>query len=423
MINGIQDPPPQAGPKLWNLNFSLLWNGQLVSALGDTVYAIALGFWVLAVTGSTALMGTLMAASSLPRILVSPFAGVVVDRSDRKSLLIIMDLIRGAVVVLVGVAALTGQIKVWMVFACGVIISLGGAFFNPAVSSAIPDIADKRLIVQANSVFNMIYTGSGLLGNSTGGIIFKLLGAPFLFLFNGLSYLVSALTLCFIRIPKIVHAAGPVRFFADLKEGLSFIWRFRGLRLLMIVAGVLNFFAVMGIMLILPLFQQTRQLGPVLYGLTMAIFTGGLLLGFLFASVYRFPAERRFPVFVLCSLGMSASMILFPVFLNFPYMAAMALVAGFVNAILNSFIGAIMQLTVPQDKRGKVFGFTASLSGGLTPIAFAIGGLLAEVVPIRGLISGSFFIIIFVFIPLFMNAAFRRFINFDPERQKIEEIM
>ena len=73
--------------RLWNRGFLLLWQGQLVSSLGDVIYEIALGFWILAVTGSTAMMGSLMAASALPRILVAPFAGVLVDRSERKWLL------------------------------------------------------------------------------------------------------------------------------------------------------------------------------------------------------------------------------------------------------------------------------------------------------------------------------------------------
>jgi MFS family permease len=98
--------------RLWGRNFLLLWQGQLVSGLGDVVYEIALGFWILAVTGSTALMGSLMAASALPRILVAPIAGVVVDRSERKWLLISMDLARGVCVVLVAAAAFAG-VALW----------------------------------------------------------------------------------------------------------------------------------------------------------------------------------------------------------------------------------------------------------------------------------------------------------------------
>ena len=78
--------------RLWNLNFFLLWQGQFVSAIGDVVYEIALGFWILAVTGSTVIMGTLMAASTIPRVLLAPLAGVIVDRKDRKGLLILMDI-------------------------------------------------------------------------------------------------------------------------------------------------------------------------------------------------------------------------------------------------------------------------------------------------------------------------------------------
>jgi DHA3 family macrolide efflux protein-like MFS transporter len=101
--------------KLWTTNFLLLWQGQLVSILGDVVYAIALGFWILAKTGSTGLMGGLMAASVLPRILASPVAGVVVDRFDRRRLMIWMDVIRGAAVVAIAAAALAGFLQVWKI--------------------------------------------------------------------------------------------------------------------------------------------------------------------------------------------------------------------------------------------------------------------------------------------------------------------
>lgn len=74
--------------KLWNKNFTLLWQGQLVSCLGDAFYSIALGFWVLDKTGSSAIMGILMAAVSIPRVIIGPFAGVIVDRFDRKKLIL-----------------------------------------------------------------------------------------------------------------------------------------------------------------------------------------------------------------------------------------------------------------------------------------------------------------------------------------------
>jgi MFS family permease len=103
-------------------------------------------------------MGTLMAATLLPRVIISPFAGVWVDRSDRKWLIVFMDLIRGVFVVLVGIAAITGIIQIWMVFVAGIILGICGAFFGTAVSSSIPDIVPKSKLVKANSAFALVFT-------------------------------------------------------------------------------------------------------------------------------------------------------------------------------------------------------------------------------------------------------------------------
>jgi len=182
-VIAAEGTPPREERRLWNVNFLLLWQGQFVSSLGDTAYTVALGFWVLAVTGSTALMGTLMATTALTRVVVSPFAGVLVDRSDRKWMIVAADAARGVVIVAVAAAAFAGVLDVWMVFAAGVILGLGGAFFGPAVISALPDIVPKAKLVKANSVFHLIYAASGIPGYSVGGCLYALLGAPLRFLF------------------------------------------------------------------------------------------------------------------------------------------------------------------------------------------------------------------------------------------------
>jgi DHA3 family macrolide efflux protein-like MFS transporter len=424
-MNAGIDPSSQsrARGKLWNRNFFILWQGQLVSALGDVIYSIALGFWILAKTGSTALMGALMAAAALPRVLASPFAGVLVDRGDRKRLLILTDLVRGLAVALVGVAALLGSAQVWMVFAAAVVIGLGGAFFNPAVASSLPDIVGRDKLVQANSVFHMIYTLSGLAGNSAGGILFKILGAPVMFLFNGLSYLFSALAILFVKIPGIEAKKEHSDFFSDMKLGFAFVWRFIGLRHLLTFAAIVNFFASMGIMLILPLFERQRHLGPALYGLVMACLTGGLLAGLLFSSLVHIRPALRFRLFAACGLISSFTMILFPLCHYFPAMALLAFVCGAASALLNMFMASVIQLTVPQEMRGKVFGILGSISTGLMPLAMVTGGVLAEFIPIRILISASFAVTIFLYLPLFASAAFRHTIAFDPATQTTADLI
>jgi len=405
--------------KLWTANFLLLWQGQLVSILGDVVYAIALGFWILAVTGSTALMGGLMAASLLPRILVSPVAGVVVDRADRRLLMIWMDALRGAAVVAVGVAAIAGALQVWMVFSAGIVIGLCGAFFSPAVSSVIPDITGPSKVVQANSVFSMLQTGGNIVGNSAGGILFQAIGAPFLFLFNGISYLFSAASLLFARFPAIHPSQETSRFGMELKNGLSFVWKIRGLRTLIAVGAVLNFFANMAIVLILPFYQKNPALGPLKYGIAMAVFTGGMFLGMLLTATVKVPPARRFSLFGLCGIISMACLIAFPWVGTFGVAIALLAVAGLSNAVLNVFIMAVMQLTVPQDMRGKVFALMGMVLQGLTPIAFALAGGLAEFVPLPVLMSACFAASIVFGLPMLMVRSFRRFINYDPQRDAV----
>ncbi len=408
--------------KLWTPNFILLWQGQLVSILGDVIYGIALGFWVLAVTGSTALMGTMMAASTLPAVLVSPFAGVIADRTDRRKLLILMDIIRGAAVVLLAIAVFRGSDGIWMVFTTGIVLSVCGAFFSPAVGSTIPDIVPKSRLIGANSMMGIIQSGSNIIGNSAGGFLFQVLGAPVLFLFNGLSFIVSAFLNLFLKIPKIERKEKQ-HFFADMKDGYKFVWRFRGLRDLLVIISVLNFVSFVAIVLFLPLFQQTESLGPGRYGVAMAFLTGGMLVAMIATSAIKFAPAGRLKIFMLSSVIGFICFSATALAENFILMCVLIFLGGFFNAIINVFINTTIQLTVPQFMRGKVFALVSMLSQALTPFGMLLGGVLGEFFPIRTIIFVCFMFTLVAFIPFGFMKSFRRFINFDPEKETLEDIL
>ncbi|WP_102401118.1 MFS transporter [Haloimpatiens massiliensis] len=414
-----------AKEKLWNKNFFLLWQGQLISALGDVVYEIALGFWILAVTGSTALMGTLMAVSTLPRVILSPFAGVFVDRWDRKKVIVVGDLIRGVCITFIGVAACLGFIKIWMVFVAGIIMNLCAAFFNPAVSSTLPDITPKSKLVKANSVYNMIYTGTNIVGNSAGGFIFKILGAPIMFLINGISYLFSAFTEIFIKIPEMHRETNKEKstFFNDMKDGFRFVWKFKGLRNFLIMAAAMNFFGGIGIMLLIPFFNMNASLGPAKYGIASGVMSLGMFLGMLCVSVINIPQKKKFMIFTGSFVLSIIFWMIFPLISIFPIMAIILGIGGFLNAIFNVLFSSTVQLTVPQEYRGKVFSLIATISGGLTPIAFAVGGILAEFIPIKILISSCFLIALLIFLPVGFTQSSRRFIEFNPDNETLDDIL
>lgn len=402
--------------KLWTRSFLILWQSQLVSTMGDAVYAIALGFWVLEATGSTALMGVLMAASTLPGVLLSPFAGVLIDRSNKKLLMIAMDVLRGAAVVLLAAAAYAGLIQIWMVFAAGILLSASGAVFGPGISSAIPDLVPVQKIANANSAFATVGTGANLVGSAAGGFLYTALGAPLLFLLNGLSFLFSGASLPFVKIPSVKHDVKP-QFFKDMADGFRYMWHQKGLRFILILAAVINFFCAIAIMLFLPLCQTDPTLGSEKYGLLMASFMGGSMVGFAAMSIINVKPKDKMRVFVIASI-LSNTLTLVAV--NQPVyivMLILLVLAGLLNSIVNVQLISTVQTSVPSEMRGKVMSFMMAATQGLTPFAMALGGVFGELFPIRLVITVSFAIGFLVMVTSYFSKSFKEYLTQDNAAQ------
>jgi MFS family permease len=218
--------------RLWNKNFFLLWQGSLVSFIGDMLYQFALGFWVLDKTGSTATMGLVMSAGFIPVIIVGIFAGTFVDRHDRKIIIVSTDLIRGIAVLTGGILALLNLLPVWGVLILSVIIGTCSSFFSPASGSSLPDIVPSEFLDKANSLTSMIRGGGTIIGKAMAGFLFTILGAPILFIANGVSYLLSALSESFISIPQVHNVNSQKKFREDLSAGAKYLWDHKALRFL-----------------------------------------------------------------------------------------------------------------------------------------------------------------------------------------------
>ncbi|MDD1773957.1 MAG: MFS transporter [Methanobacterium sp.] len=410
--------------KFLSLSLYLLLQGQFVSVMGDMIYEIALGFWVLAFTGSPALMGILMATSLLPGVLLAPFAGVVVDRTNRKRLMILTDLIRGITIILVAIAAFMGILQLWMVFIAGIILGIGGAFFGPSVMSVFPQMVPKDKLTNANSLFGMANTGADILGNGIGGFLYGLIGAPFMFFLNGLSFLISGASLIFAKIPKSRESKITTEnFVSDLKYSLKFVWKLKGLFYILIIFALFSFLIHIAVVLLIPLFQFTPGLGATKYGIAMASYTVGVFLGLVVLSSITIRPNKRAGL-MLVSLSISnICLIIFALITNFYLMAILLLIAGITESVASIFILTSIQSVVPDDMMGKVMGLVGTITMALTPVAMITGGILAEIIPIRTIFLVCFILSFLVFFNLFLIPSVRKFINFDPKSQDIKDII
>ena len=404
------DPPS----RVWNRSFALLWHGQLVSSAGDVAYQIALGFWLLAETGSTALLGTVMAAALVPRIVLAPLAGVIVDRVERKWLLVLADAVSGVVVLGVGLAAVFDVLDVWMVLVGGMLVGGSAALFGPTVESVLPDIVPRGGIVRANAALSTVYSGSSVAGNLAGGVVFAAIGAPLLFVANGVSFLLSALSELFIRVPAIRRdGEEATAVMQDLRASLRYAWRTPGLKQLYALSCAINFFGTMALFLLLPLFEQDAELGAGWYGGLMGAFAVGGLVALLLLSAVEPSSTRRFVIFAVAGLIDAACFAALPWLPWVGAMLALIAVCGFATSLENTLMMSALQIRVPQEMRGKLFALRSTLVTALVPLAMATGGALAEVVSIPLLISGASAVVFVCFFVSLLLPAVRGIMGFE----------
>jgi len=252
-MSTIADVPTGTAPPLWrNRDFLLLWSGQTVSRLGSQVSNIALPLLVLALTRSPAQFGFIAAGQSLPYLLLSLPAGALVDRWDRKRVMIVCDAARFLSMGSIPLAYAAGRLEVAQLYAVALVMGLALVFFDAAELAALPRVVPESQLTRAAGLNATAESGAYLVGPGLAGVLIGLArstvpGAALVYLVDSLSYLASLLTLSFIRLPFQEERAGPPRAAlslravrAEIVEGVRFLWEQRRLRTIALLSTAIN---------------------------------------------------------------------------------------------------------------------------------------------------------------------------------------
>ena len=183
--------------KLWNKDFVLLWQGTAVSVFGDVLYSIAIGFWVYQETGSTGLMGAMSSISMFVAMFLNPFTGALVDRINRKNVLIGADTIRGLLMLGVGVLALQNNLSVELVLFTAFVAALCGTMFGPASMTVFVDLVPHSDLVRAQSLSSGTNNLINFFGKGVSGALLTFFGVGPMIILNGVSFLFSAGSILF----------------------------------------------------------------------------------------------------------------------------------------------------------------------------------------------------------------------------------
>lgn len=376
-----------------NKNFFLIWVGQGVSLFGDYLYIIAMMWWVLEKTGSTAAMATVAICSSLPTIILGPFAGTYVDRADKRKLLILMDLGRGIIICIPGLLYFLNYLQVWHIFIVTALLSSMTIFFNPALNSFIPRIVDKEKLVRANSLSQMSNNLSGVLGPALGGVLVALFGTGTVMLLDALSFFMSSLAIFLVRIKTEKTSVQMVRkkFRHDLLEGLDFIRTERGILGLVFLFSLLNFFVAPVGVLIPLVVKNILNMGAEGFGVLGSSISVGMVLGSLFLGMIG--GVRSKGSFITSGIIVAGGFLaLFGISESFWASIFLLGGCGFGVSFANILVPAVFQTKIPHEKQGRVFGTLGTISGGLRPVSLALIGVLGGLLPIQMIIflSGVF---------------------------------
>lgn len=297
MVDTIAHPPSAVAERrpvaLWrNRDFMLLWSGQVVSTLGSQVSLIAFLLLMLAVTGSPAWAGLLGALRGLPFALLALPAGALVDRWDRRRLMILCDLGRALALGSIPLALAAGAVTIPHLAAVTLIEGTLFTFFNIAEMTCLPRVVPKAQVPAAISQDQASMSLAEMIGPSLGGALYGF-GGALPFLADAISFLGSAVSLCFIRArlqdDRPADPLAPTRLWAEIREGLGWLWRQPLLRFIACLTSGLNLFSF-GYTLLIIVLAQGLGATPAEIGLLFASGGAGGIAGALLVG----PLQRRF---------------------------------------------------------------------------------------------------------------------------------
>lgn len=366
-----------------NRSFVALWVGQMISFIGDYCNWLAIPIMVNRLTGSATMVGLSVMATALPALLLGPVAGVFVDRWDRKWTMIISDVLRGVVVL--SLLFVRSVDQVWIFYVEGFIVSCVSQFFFPARNAVLPLVVKEQDdLLPANGLMQVIQMAGLLAGPALAGFAIGLWGEKVAFIANSTGYLASAAAVTLMTVPRTTSAppSGGIRIEevrTELLEGLAYLFGHRSTLgvLICLSVAMLGFGAIQVIWV--PYLQSAFGVGATGLGIVDAVqgagmAVGGVLLGFVAGRLSKTTLGSG----GICVLGLGfAAMGFAP---TFTILIAISFVVGLAIVPAQSALNTIMQLAVPDLKRGRVGSSLGAITTAASLVSMGLASSFGEAI-------------------------------------------
>jgi MFS family permease len=361
--------------------FRVLWLGQATSTLGDGLVPVALAFAVIQSLdrGPTAL-GIVLASWTLPLVVFVLAGGVWADRLPRQMVMLVSDVIRALVQATVAVLLLTGAAEVWQLAVLMAIYGSAQAFFQPAATGLVPATISPERLQQANALLGLSRSLAFVVGPAVAGVIAAATNPGIVFVFDSLTFAVSATSLALLRLSRTRRAGERQSFFADLKGGwhelVSHTW------LWVIVAWAAAFLGIVvaPYMTLGPVIAKESLGGPAAWGMIAAGWGVGTVTGGFVALRWK-PLR---PMLVCCAavLLIAPAMILLALRAPAPLIAVLNAVGGSGMGMFGALWQTTLQQHVPEDSLSRVSAWDWMGSYAFLPLGLVLAGPVSDVIGI-----------------------------------------
>ncbi len=372
--------------------FTIVWIGQVVSLLGSAMTRFALTIWAWQITGQATALALMAFFSFAPVVLLSPVAGALVDRWNRKLVVMLSDLAAGLATVAVLLLYTSGQLQIWHLYAAALFAGAFETFQFPAYSAAMSVMLRKEQYARANGMMALAQSASEIFGPLAAGAALGVVGITGIMTFDVLTFVVAILAVLAVSIPQPAVTAAGRAGRGSLRQESVYGFRYilarpslLGLQLAFFMMNLLGTFGftVLSAMIL----ARTGNDELALSGVNAAAGIGGVIGGLLL-SVWGGPKRRVHGVLLGMALS-SMGTVLLGLGRALPLWAAGAFATAFFIPILNGCNQAIWQAKVPPDVQGRVFATRRMIAQITVPVAMLIAGPLADYVFEPGLLPGG----------------------------------
>lgn len=360
------------------LRFGAVWSTSVISGVGSNLTTFVFGVWIFLETGSVTAFAVGMLCGSLPMILVGPVSGVVVDRFDRRWVLIITDAVSAAAIAGVTYLVFTDQVAVWHLYLATVVGAAGGTFHSTAYSAMTPLLIPKRHLARANGLMQ-VAMAANIAAPLLAAAMLPLVGLGGVLVLDLATFALATVTLLVVRLPRRILRADQPATRPSIREDLGYGWRHLGqrpgLRSLVLVLVGYNFCFASAAVLVQPLILSFGS--PSTLGVLMFVGGSGLFAGSIVMGVWGGPVRRVRGLALFIAMGGVALVAHAP--RPWPVLVGVAAFAMlFTLPVVNSLFNTTLQVKVEPSGLGRVIATAHTLCRIPSPVAFVLVAPLAE---------------------------------------------